>query len=330
MFQAQQAIRIGRHQLVGGAVVFRQRKERRCHEQIYFLDDGGDPFAIDEVTRVRDHDYRGYLRDEISLGRRVHATVGIGYDDVRYGDQFSGGAIDLVRWSPLAGVAVEVAPNTVVRAAAFRHLSADFFGARIAPVTVSSFVIERNEVPTTIRSEYGVGVERAWARVFAGVRVFARDTEVPALEVPDLPSPRADVDTRGLGAYVNLLLGPRWSAFADNQWRRDETELYFQHDNIARAGLNLTLENGLIARLLGSYITQSFDRTPVEDLPGVELLPRRLRGDMAVCVEARPCVIPRHQPLRSPVRHRRRRPVRGQHPARPPRLRDAALEVLTA
>ena len=106
MFQAQQATRIGRHQLVGGALVFRQHKERRCHERSVFLDDGATRSRSTGDARRAITSIAATCATRSHIGRRVHATVGVGYDDVRYGDQFSGGTIDLVTVSPQRGVTV--------------------------------------------------------------------------------------------------------------------------------------------------------------------------------------------------------------------------------
>jgi tetratricopeptide (TPR) repeat protein len=266
--QVQQATRVGRHQVVGGAQVFAQKKERRCSENIYFFETGTSLLKNEEVVKSDDHTYRGYLRDEIQVARAVHLTLGVSYDDVHYEDQSTGKPYDLARWNPLAGLTVLLSPKTVLRLAGFRNLNNDIAGARISPTSVAGFVVERNEFPTAIRKEAGLSLEHAWSRVFVGGRGFVRDTRIPSLlEGGTSFIPEADADTRGGSAYANWLVARRFSLFADDTFSRMKTSAYVRDDNQVRGGFSFVHEAGLVARVSVGYFTQTFTDTVVTDLP---------------------------------------------------------------
>lgn len=263
-FQVQQATRAGRHQVIGGALVYRQDKERRCSEELYSLETG-DRFPFESIFRQRDHLYRGYVRDEIEIASWLHATVGVTYDDVRFGSMTEASRVDtLSKFSPQGGVTVQVAPGTLVRAAAFRSVAGDFLGSKISPVTVAGFVIERNEFPTTIRDEVNVSLERSWSRTFAMGRWFMRDARVPALEDPILTSPNADTRTQGGSAFFNRILSRRFGAFFDNQYSREKTIWYVREDNVARAGLSFVHERNIFAKISAGYFSQRFVDAVIE------------------------------------------------------------------
>ena len=299
-FQVQQATRAGRHQVIGGALVFKQDKERRCNEELYSLETG-DRFAFDSIFRHRDHLYRGYLRDEIEIASWLHATVGLTYDDVRYGSLTDAARVDtLSKLSPQGGVTVRVAPGTLVRTAAFRSVTGDTFGSKIAPVTVAGFVLERNELPTTIRDEVNVSIEHSWSRAFAMGRWFLRDARVPALEGEFLISPIADTRTQGGSVFYNRILSRHFGAFVDDQYLREKTLLYIREDNVARAGFSFVHERGVFAKLSAGYFSQRFVDAVVP-LPksGHLLVDADVNYEFAT--EARPVDDPRHQPVRSRV-----------------------------
>jgi tetratricopeptide (TPR) repeat protein len=266
-FQAQQATRVGRQQVVAGLLLFRQEKERRCGERIYGETTGDVLLDLADVTRGRDRNARGYVRHEVALARWLHASTGLTYDTIDYGDVGGLRSLSLSRWSPLAGVSARLAPRTVLRLAGFRHVAPDFLGAKIAPATVSGFVLERNEFPTTRRDEGNVAIEQGWGRGFVAGRVFLRHAETPLLVMEGLPSPEADVRARGASAFLNLILARRWTLFADDQFVRTTTSVYTRDDHVARVGLSFLHERGVIVRLAGSYFTQRFVESAVEGLP---------------------------------------------------------------
>jgi tetratricopeptide (TPR) repeat protein len=265
--QAQQATRFGRQQVVAGLLLSGQRKERRCDERIYFAGTGEPLLELEDTTRARDRNYRGYLRHELEITPRLHASTGLTYDGVQHADVSGLRSESLSRWSPLAGLSARLAPRTVLRVAGFRHVAPDLFGSKIAPATVTGFVLERNEFPTTTRDEGNLSIEHGCARAFVAGRLFLRHTATPVLRIEGLPSPEADVRTRGASAFFNLILARRWTLFADEQFVRSLTSVYTRNDSVARLGVSFLHERGLIMRLAGSYFTQRFVSTPVEGLP---------------------------------------------------------------
>lgn len=264
-FQAQQVTQIGRHQVVAGTQVFRERKAHGCREDA--LLDGEELFELENAATVHDRSFSFYVRDEIEIRRWLHASVGARYEQLRYADPIGDGVFDLGRWNPLAGLALWISPRTVVRLASFNSLNTDFVGARISPPTVSGFAIERNEFPTSRRHETNLSIETSRPRAFIGLRAFVRDTEVPLLLRPPLLVPEADSTTTGGGAYVNWIWHPRVSFFADDLLARISTPAFRRVDNRVRLGINVIHERGVFGRLTTSYLTQRFDRTRVPALP---------------------------------------------------------------
>lgn len=267
--QAQQATRIGRHQVIAGAQTLRLRKGRDCVESIVLDALGEVVLRLDQHRTVRDRGSITYVRDEIQVARRVHASIGLAYQQVDYGDPFSsdGATLDLGQWSPSAGVAVRVSPTTVLRAAGFRNLNINFLGSKISPTTVVGFVTDRNEFPTARRNEGDVSVETTRGRTFFGLRAFVRDTTVPLLLGPASFVPEADTEDLGAVGYVNVIVTRRVSLFGDNQLVRVDTNAFRRYDNLARVGFNVIHERGMFGRVTATHVTQRFGRTIVTGLP---------------------------------------------------------------
>ena len=329
--QVQQASRVGRHQLIGGAQSFAQRKERRCSENIYVVGTGQSLLRLEEALKTNDRTTRGYLRDEIQLGNVVHVTLGVSYDDVQYEDQSTGRRFDIARWNPLAGVSIHLGPSTVLRAAGFRSLNNDISGARISPTSVAGFVMERNEFPTAIRKEGGLSVEHAWPRVFLGGRAFLRDTRVPSL-LADGASfvPEADAEGRGGHAYANWLVARRWTLFADDIYLRTKTSAYVRDDNQARAGFSFVHEAGLVARVAVGYFAQRFADATVTGLPesSFALVDSEITYEFAR--KRGLAESDRHQHVRPGLPLRDRAGVGGTAAAGPPAAGDAPVALLKA
>jgi len=267
--QAQQATRLGRHQLIAGAQMLRMRKGRDCVESIVLDAIGETLLRLDQHRNVRDRGSITYVRDEIQVARRVHASIGVAYQQIEYADPFSTTAapLDLGQWSPSAGIAVRLSPRTVVRAAGFRNLNINFVGSKISPTSVMGFVTDRNEFPTARRNEGDASIETARGRTFFGVRTFVRDTTVPLLLASGGLVPEADTRDVGAVGYLNLIATRRVSVFGENQLVRVDTNAFRRVDNLARVGVNFIHERGVFGRLSVSHVTQRFGRTVVADLP---------------------------------------------------------------
>jgi tetratricopeptide (TPR) repeat protein len=263
--QVQQATRLGRHQVIVGQRYFTQDKEQRCGEQVSLLGAAVFPFS----TRIDGSDDAAvtYVRDEMQLHRRVHVTAGLAYAHMEYADFVSKQPEKSNQWSPLLGVSVRLTPATVLRAAAFRNLNTNVFGDKIAPPAVAGFAAERNELPAAERDEYNVSLETSRSRAFVAVRAFVRDTEVPYLLRRGGFLPDADARSVGTSAYLNLIVTPRVSLFADDQLVRFAGVAFDRYDNLLRAGVNVIHERGLFVRMSVSQVTQRFTDTTVTDLP---------------------------------------------------------------
>jgi tetratricopeptide (TPR) repeat protein len=277
--QAQQTTRAGRHQVLVGGDVFRRRKAVGCQETIIFDPTGEIVGQLDKQTRGTEKGGSAYVRDEIELSRRTHATVGARYQDLTYGDE-----LELFpdfhssRWNPFAGLSVRLSPGVTVHAAGFRNTNANFIGSRISPPTVAGFVLDRNELPTAQRDEGAVAVQSAWHRSFLEGRVFTRRVVAPAfLRVSEgleafagdiaRSTPDASFHASGFSAFFNQIVAPRVSVFADEQVVRFRPLAFDRTDNQVSVGLNFIHERGFFARATTRYLTQRFSRTQVTGLP---------------------------------------------------------------
>jgi hypothetical protein len=278
--QAQQAVRVRRHQLLGGGDFTWRRKTFRCHDFVTSSVYSGSLSADFEESAV-EQTAGAYVRDDIEVTRWLHATAGARFVNLRYDDPLrSSPGVRVQRWNPYAGVSVRLRPATILHAAAFRNTNSDFLSANIWPPTVAGFVLERNELPTAQRSEGGVDVQNAWRRTFLEARAFVRSTVAPAFRVaPDDPNPLraqyaayltppdADFTARGLSIFFNQIVSRRVSLFADEQFVSRDSAIVDRRDNQARAGLNYIHPRGLFAKVSARWLRQRFLDTPVAGLP---------------------------------------------------------------
>ena len=274
--QAQQAMRLGRHQLVVGGDVSRRSKTYECHDFITSSILSGF-FTADQDYRGVERSTTGYLRDDVEVARWLHLTFGARYVDGLYQDpQKLVPDLRFRRWNPYAGVSVRVSPVTIVHAAAFRNTNGDFISARISPPTVAGFALERNELPTTQRDEGGIAVQNAWSRSFLEARAFVSRSIAPAFQVvvPGVPAltryltpPDADFKARGVSVFFNQIVTRQISLFADNQYVYRDAFLFDRGDNLVRLGVNYIHPAGVSARVTTGLVTQRFRRTQVVGLP---------------------------------------------------------------
>jgi tetratricopeptide (TPR) repeat protein len=265
-FQVQQATRLGRHQLIAGHQRYTLDKATNCTETFHFE---GISDTFDNAVNSDGHDSgsQTYVRDEVDVTSWLHATAGLGYQQVSYADQITGSIVDVNRWNPRAGIAARITPTMFVRAAAFRQLHINMLGSSIAPSTVSGFVVARNEFPTADRDELSVSLERSTSRLFVAVRGFTRDSKVRYLADRASFIPEADATGRGTSVYLNWIAYERVTLFADDQLVRFGSDQFDRHDNLFRVGINVIHPKGFFVRGVASHVTQRFANTAVTGLP---------------------------------------------------------------
>ena len=266
--QVQQATRVGRHQVIVGQQVFRLDKKRLCDEEVIFLVEGV-TLPNSDSRSARDTADVTYIRDEFQITPRLHASLGVAYEQLSYHDLNVRTSADDSQWSPRLGLSFRVTPTTVLRAAAFRNLNTNFLSSNIAPPTVAGFVQMRNEFPTAVRKELDLSVEHSGRRAFVGVRTFYRDTKVPFLLKQGALSFIPEADARATGGlfFLNWIAARRVSVFGDNHLVRFRADAFDRYDNVARAGVNLIHPRGLLVRVTESFVIQRFTRTSVPNLP---------------------------------------------------------------
>jgi tetratricopeptide (TPR) repeat protein len=277
-FQAQQSARLKRHQLIAGGDYTRRRKTRRCSDFVTSTVYSGS-LSADAEESAWERTTAAYLRDDITLARWAHLTVGARYVDGSY--QAPGEtAFRFRHFNPYAGVSLRVGPTTMVQAAAFRNTNSDFLSASIAPPTVAGFVFERNELPTSVRKEAGVAVQNAWRGTFVEVRGFVRRSTAAAFIVtPEdldpsiaafahlLTSPDADFTARGVTLSYNQIVTRRVALFADEQFITRDARMVDRRDNQVRVGVNYIHPAGIYAKVATRVLNQAFSNTTVEGLP---------------------------------------------------------------
>jgi tetratricopeptide (TPR) repeat protein len=264
--QLQQATRLGRHQLIVGHQSYALDKATRCSETYHFA---GSDETFDNTLDRDGHDSGShtYVRDEIQLASWLHATAGIGYQEISYDDTLEGTNFAVSRWSPRLGIAARLTTATRLRAAAFRQMHINLFGSSIAPPTISGFVIARNEFPTAIRDEYSVSVEHSARRAFVAVRGYYREAKVPFLIESGSFVPEADATGAGASIYANWIAHHRVTVFGENQFLRFGSARVDRNDNLTRVGINAIHPRGIFFRVAGSHVTQRFANTLITGLP---------------------------------------------------------------
>ncbi len=263
--QVQQTARIGRHQLIAGQQAFTLDKEDRCFETIRL---GTESFQQGRTRSGTDSGAVTYVRDEVQLSPRLHASLAVDYQRATYRDLASDRRFDEDRVNPRLGISARVTPSTVLRAAAFTQLNINFLSDFIAPPTVAGFVIARNEFPTARREELNLAVEHNGRRGFVAARGFVRTTEVPFLLADEVTFiPEADATGVGGNVYVNWILNRRLTVFGENQLARLNATAFDRTDNLTRIGINVIHPRGVFLRVTGSHVFQRFTKTPIPGLP---------------------------------------------------------------
>jgi len=278
--QAQQANRLRRHQLLIGGDYTRRQKRLRCSDFVTSSLFPGVSVTADEDHTATETTAAAWVRDDIEITPRFHATVGARYVDGHYGDPHGATDYDFQRLNPYTGVSIRVSKAVTVHAAVFRNTNSDFLSASLAPPTVAGFVLERNELPTAKRDELGVAVQSAWPRTFVEARAFVRKTIAPAFRVTSddpnplfaeyaqlLTPPDADFKAHGISVFFNQVVTRRFGVFADEQFATRDAPIVNRHDNLLRVGASFTHPAGITARIATRLVTQRFVDTAVQGLP---------------------------------------------------------------
>lgn len=263
--QVQQTTTLGRHQVIAGHQRLSQDKRSECGETIGLAGVGS--FPVTDYKSGTDNSEVTYVRDELTVTKRLHATVGVSYQEMEHADLSEKSLIAASRWSPLVGVSFRITPRMVVRAGSFGNLNTSMVGSRISPPTIGGFIIDRNELDAARRSEYNLSLERSGGRTFVGGRAFYRDTRVPHRMSSSTIIPDVKSSSTGGSAFVNGILTRRLSLFADNQFVVMNAEPFNRTDNLLRAGIKFNHERGYFVRVTASHVFQRFSDTVVTELP---------------------------------------------------------------
>jgi tetratricopeptide (TPR) repeat protein len=214
-------------------------------------------------NEARDKGFALWLRDEIELSSRFHATLGLGLQSGKGTELNTNEIYNFQKWNPLLGFSWRLGSGTYLRAAAFRNLNTRLIEQTISPTTVAGFIIDRTELVYTDRQEADLSLEYGRTSLFQMVQVFYRDFKLPtAFDISGIGRTRA----LGINYSLNCILGKRWSFFADNQFVRSETAPFTRDDNQIRVGLNFIHPAGFFARLTNAYLTQRFSNTSIKAL----------------------------------------------------------------
>jgi tetratricopeptide (TPR) repeat protein len=116
-----------------------------------------------------------YSYGQVDLGSNLTATLGLS------GDWLDNPVKDGNELNPKLGLTWQPAEGTLIRAAAFRNTTRNFFyGQTIEPTTVAGFNQFFDDFETSSAWTYGVGGDTSFAdNWYAGLQLFHRDLDVP-------------------------------------------------------------------------------------------------------------------------------------------------------
>lgn len=270
-FQVQQVHRFGSNQfLLGGRYVKGKNNSTLgsiTYLPIFDVVIFDTPGQSSSETKI----YEGWFRDEIEWSAHFHTTLGIRYQDAQIGAELSDTSYVIKKLNPFIGLSYRISNALTLRAAAFRTLNTNLFGSKISPSTVSGFVIDRNELNTTIRRELNFSLEFGKKRTYLFNHLFYRDFEVPSRRTPQsgnikLNSFDTEFKQFGINVSLNRLLIGGLSLFSDNEFIHEKTLAFERNDSQFRIGLNFIHKIGFFARVSNTYIIQKFSKIDLDEL----------------------------------------------------------------
>ena len=120
-----------------------------------------------------------YLYSYVNLPGNIVLTIGAS------GDFFNSDTLDKNQFNPKLGITWNPAPNTTLRAAAFRALKRTLItNQTLEPTQVAGFNQFYDDRPATDSWRYGVGVDQKFSRnVYGGAEYSHRELDVPFIIV---------------------------------------------------------------------------------------------------------------------------------------------------
>lgn len=223
--------------------------------------------------------------DEVRKHENVHLYTHLGYWDhllVTLGgaiEAYEDDDIDQSQFSPKFGLIWRLAPNTTVRAAAFRALRRPYVGNQtIEPTQVSGFNQLFRDPAGTDARQYGIGFDqRLSPRLFTGAEYLYRELEISGIDNRQVPAEairRQHEDTSGR-AYLYWTPTPRLALQADYQYERlvQSPELALDNfveirDHRFSLGGAYFDPSGLRAAVTATFVDQNGSFTPFGSAPG--------------------------------------------------------------
>ncbi len=204
-----------------------------------------------------------YLYSNWFVHKNIVATLGFSYSS--YEEEQDSRRKGFSEFDPKIGLQVNINENLRLRLAWFETLKRDLNTQRtIEPTQVAGFNQFYDDPNGTRSQRKGIGFDiRVLDNVFGGVEVSERILKPPFnISGIDLQNERL------ARAYLYATLNPHWSIVFEPQFEKLDREIKVENRNepnklntfSAPVSINYFNQNGIFAKLTGSYISQKIDR----------------------------------------------------------------------
>jgi tetratricopeptide (TPR) repeat protein/opacity protein-like surface antigen len=235
------------------------------------------PATIDSRTDQDSRHNNAYVYAYLPYGNDLTLTLGTSYDDLEINNDTSGAVngiatpasganLKINKFNPKLGINWELAPDTTLRAAAFRAVKRNLISNQtIEPTQVAGFNQFYDDATGTVEKRYGIGLDHDFStNLSAGVEYSQRDLEVP-YRVANYEE--VDWEERFGRAYLYWTPHDRLAASAEYQYERFSRDSEFTGETLATRirtnklplSINYFHPKGYIAGLTTTYIDQEGD-----------------------------------------------------------------------
>jgi outer membrane receptor protein involved in Fe transport len=235
------------------------------------------PASILSHTDQDSRHYNAYVYAYLPYSDMVTVTLGASYDDLDLDNDTdntvngfpvpgSGSNLDVNKFNPKLGISWELAPDTTLRAAAFRAVKRNLISNQtIEPTQVAGFNQFYDDATGTVEKRYGIGLDHDFSlNLSAGVEYSQRDLDVPYL---DADYEEVDWEERMGRAYLYWTPHQRLAASMEYLYERFSRDSDFTGEILATRirtnrvplSVNYFHPKGYIASLTATYFDQEGD-----------------------------------------------------------------------
>jgi opacity protein-like surface antigen len=247
-----------------GAGYYKTESDDTANVKFTFIIDPDLPPFVDESTIAASTSLKhvnAYLYSYVNLPGNIVLTIGAS------GDFFNSDTLDKNQFNPKFGITWNPAPNTTLRAAAFKALKRTLItNQTLEPTQVAGFNQFYDDRPATDSWRYGVGVDQKFSQnVYGGAEYSYRDLDVPFIIVNTNEVATSGWDERLARAYI-YYTPHKWVAlraeYVYEQFRQN-TDLNIGIEKVETnrfpLGINFFHPSGLGATAGATYFRQHGD-----------------------------------------------------------------------